>query len=72
MRCPFASMNRTLPSTSRTVRFKDVLTSRSFPVRRAGETTRSESFSTRSVTFSSMTSPVIIPVFTVMDEGVTG
>jgi hypothetical protein len=38
----------------------------------AGETTRSEPFSTRSVTFSSMTSPVIIPVFTVMDGGVTG
>ncbi len=72
MGCPWTSMNRSLPSTRRTVRLLDVFSSRSLPVSRAGETTRSVPFSTRSVTFRSTTSPVMIPDLTVIDGGVTG
>src|SRR5678815_4256994 len=72
MTCPCTSMNRSLPSTRRTVRLAEVFSRRSVPVSRAGDTMRSLPFSTRSVTFRSTTSPVMIPDLTVIDGGVTG
>src|SRR3972149_2670539 len=59
------------PAMRRTVSLAEVFVSLSVPVSFAGETTRPEPFSTRSVTFISVTSPVTIPAFTFTEAGVT-
>src|SRR5205823_8271189 len=68
---PWASMYRILPATSRTDWFPDVFFRRSVPVSFAGETTRPEPCSTRSVTFISVISPIRMPAVTFTDAGVT-
>src|SRR5436305_434338 len=68
---PWASTYRILPATSRTVWFVEVFFSRKIPVSFAWATTRSEPFSTRSVTFMSTNSPATIPALTFSDDGVT-